>query len=98
MAGKQAAGRSGRSGRSRKAGPVGLVKHTIRWPLQLDRDLRAMAAHRGLTVGELIEPALRSGLLYGFSLTVQEPDRRAARPQVEVWREPAAGEGSDLAG
>lgn len=97
MAGKQAAGRSGRSGRSKRAGPVGLVKHTIRWPLQLDRDLRAMAAHRGLTVGELIEPALRSGLLYGFSLTVQEPDRRQ-KPTVELWREPAAGEGSDLAG
>ena len=87
--------RPGRRPRAPAAGTM--VKHTLRWSEQTDRDIRALAADRRLTVGELIEPALRAGLLYGFSLTVQEPDRRV-KPSVEIYKPPAAGEGSDLAG
>ncbi len=81
--------------RPRKPAADRTVKHTVRWSEQIDRDVRALAAHRRLTVGELIEPALRAGLLYGFSLTVQEPERRQ-RPAVGL-HDPAAGEGGLVA-
>lgn len=71
------------------------MKHTLHWSEGTDRDVRALAAHRGQTVGAMVEAALRSGLLYGFSLTVQSPEQRQGKPAVDLYCEPSAGERSE---
>ena len=88
----------GRPGRTRQPADDELVKISMHLPRRMVRQLKAYSEYHAVEAGSVVQAALLAGPLYGFSLTVQEPERRGAKPLIEVYRPESAGEGSDLAG